>query len=196
MASMSTKEKIEYIWEYYKFHIIGTIAAIILLFSLISNIGEKKEVYLNMTILGRGINTEGIVQLQEQLTKKLVKDVAEEEVFIQTLNYDKSSKDESSRVGIQKFSAEISTGSIDLLIVDKELFEEISSQQGLLALNDFKGFDKLNLTLTTGDKVYGIGTPNIQQLAPLGLDENMVLCVPKTTKNLKRINEFFGFISK
>lgn len=194
LAPMSPKERIAYIWDYYKFHIIGAIAAIILLISFISSFGEKKEVALNMTIIGKGVNTEGVVQLQEQLTNELVIDKADEEVFIETLSYDKSSPDPASQAGLQKMTAQISTGSIDLLIVDKELFEEISSQQNsLLVLNDLKGFDKL---LSSNEDVYGMSTSDINQLAPLKLDENKVLCVPSNTKKLKKINEFFSLITE
>jgi hypothetical protein len=193
LAPMSPKERIAYIWDYYKFHIIGTIVAIILLISFMSSIGGKKEVVLNMTIIGQGVNTEGVVQLQEQLTNKIVQDKADEEVSVQHLTYNKSSMDEASRAGIQKMAAEISLGSIDLMIVDKELFEEISSQNALLALNDFKGTNKL---LPSNEKVYGISTSDIKLLAPLALDENKVLCVPSTAKNLKKINEFFTLISE
>ena len=194
LAPMSPKKRMAYIWEYYKFHIIGTIAAIILLISFISSIGEKKEVVLNMTIIGQGVNTEGVVQVQDQLTSKLVQKKADEEISVQHLTYNKSSMDEASRAGIQKLSAEITLGSIDLMIVEKELFEEFSSQQSsLLALNDFKGSNKL---LKSDEKVYGISASDIKLLAPLELDENKVLCVPSTTKNLKNINEFFSLISE
>jgi uncharacterized membrane protein len=193
LAPMSPKERMAYIWEYYKFHIIGTIVAILLLITFISSIGDKKEIVLNMTIIGQGVNTEGVVQLQEQLTSKLVQDNADEEISVQHLTYNKSSMDEASRAGIQKMSAEISLGAIDLMIVDKELFEEISSQKALLTLNDLEGINKL---LTSDDKVYGISTSDIQLLAPLALDENKVLCVPSTTKNFKKINEFFALISE
>lgn len=194
LAPMSPKERMAYIWDYYKFHIIGTIAAIILLISFISSIGEKKEVVLNMTIIGQGVNTEGVVELQEQLTNKLVQDKADEEVSIQHLTYNKSSMDQASRAGIQKMSAEITLGAIDIMIVEKDLFEEISSQpSSLLALNDFQGIDKL---ITSDEKVYGLSTSDIKLLSPLGLDENKVLCVPSTTKNLKNINKFFTLVSE
>lgn len=191
---MSPKERMAYIWDYYKFHIIGTIAAIILLFSFISSIGEKKEVVLNMTIIGQGVNTEGVAELQEQLTNKLVQDKADEEVSVQHLTYSKSSMDQASRAGIQKMSAEITLGAIDILIVEKDLFEEISAQSSsLVALNDFKGIDNL---LPSEEKVYGLSTSDIPILAPLELDENKVLCIPSTTKNLKNINKFFTLVSQ
>ncbi|MFJ5761437.1 hypothetical protein ACIQAA_20480 [Neobacillus sp. NPDC093182] len=194
LSPMSPKERAAYIWDYYKFHIIGTIAAIILLISFISSIGEKKEVVLNMTIMGQGVNTEGVVELQEQLTNKLVQDKADEEVSVQHLTYSKSSMDQASQAGIQKMSAEITLGAIDILIVEKDLFEEISSQSSsLVALNDFKGIDNL---LPSEERVYGISTSDIPLLAPLELDENKVLCVPSTTKNLKNINKFFTLVSQ
>ncbi|MDQ1003284.1 hypothetical protein QFZ28_003684 [Neobacillus niacini] len=194
LAPMSPKERIAYIWDYYKFHIIGTMAAIILLISFISSIGEKKEVVLNMTIIGQGVNSEGMTELQEHLTDKLVHDKGDQEVSVQHLTYSKSSMDQASRAGIQKMSAEITLGAIDILIIEKDLFEEISSQpSSLVALNDFKGIDKL---LTSDEKVYGISTSDIQLLAPLELDENKVFCVPSTSKNLKNINKFFTLVSQ
>ncbi|WP_419888123.1 hypothetical protein ACN6MT_22440 [Neobacillus niacini] len=194
LTPMSPKERIAYIWDYYKFHIIGTIAAVVLLVSFISSIGEKKEVVLNMTIIGQGVNSDGVVQLQEQLNSKLVQDKADEEVFVQYLNYNKASMDQASQAAIQKMSAEITLGGIDLMIVEKELFDEISSQpSSLVALNDLKGTDKL---LNSDEKVYGIRTSEITLLAPLKLDENKVLCVPSTAKNLKNINKFFSIVSQ
>jgi hypothetical protein len=196
LAPMSPKERIAYIWDYYKFHIIGTIVAIILLISFMSSIGGKKEVVLNMTIIGQGVNTEGVVQLQEQLTNKLVQD-ADEEVSVQHLSYNKSSMDEASRAGIQKLSAEISLGSIDLMIVEKDLFEEISEQKSsLLPLNDIKGIDKIDNLIKSDEKVYGISTSDIKLLAPLELDANKVLCVPSTSKNRENINQFFTLIAE
>jgi hypothetical protein len=147
-----------------------------------------------MTIMGQGVNTEGVVELQEQLTNKFVQDKADEEVSVQHLTYSKSSMDQASQAGIQKMSAEITLGAIDILIVEKDLFEEISSQSSsLVALNDFKGIDNL---LPSEERVYGISTSDIPLLAPLGLDENKVLCVPSTTKNLKNINKFFTLVSQ
>lgn len=189
LAPMSPKQRMSYIWEYYKFHIIGTIAAIILVISFISSIGGKKEVVLNMTVIGQGVNTDGVVQLQEQLTNKIVQDKGDEEVSVQFLTYHKASMDQASQAAIQKMSAEITLGAIDLLIVEKDLFDEISSQpSSLLALNDIKGTDKL---VNSDKKVYGIRTSEINLLTPLELDENKILCIPSTAKNLNKINEFF-----
>jgi hypothetical protein len=194
LAPMSPKQRLAYIWDYYKFHIIGTIAAIILVISFINSIGEKKEVVLNMTIIGQGVNSEGVVQLQDHLTDKLVQDKGDEEVFVQFLTYNKGSMDQASQAAIQKMSAEITLGAIDLLIVEKELYNEISSQpSSLLALNDIKRTDKW---LKSNDKVYGISASEINLLAPLDLDDNKVLCIPSTTKNLKNINKFFRLASQ
>ncbi len=96
-------------------------------------------------------------------------------------------------------TAEISSGSIDLLIVDKELFEVFSSQQALLALNDLNSFDNLNLetqTSSSNNKIYGIKAQDLNLLTPLEFDEKMILCIPGNTKKLNSINEFFALISE
>ena len=151
--------------------------------------------------MGKGIDSEGVALVQEKLTDKLVKDKEKKEVFVETLTYDPLSQDEISRAGIQKMTAQITTGSIDLLIVDKELFEEISSQEkSLLALNEIKGIDKSDFEFVypkpSDENFYGIGTSDIKLLDSLQLDENKVLCVPSNTKKMKEINEFFTLISE
>ncbi|MEH7255824.1 hypothetical protein V7111_27330, partial [Neobacillus niacini] len=95
-------------------------------------------------------------------------------------------------------AAEISTGSIDLLIVDKELFEEFSSQQSLLAISDVTSFDTMNIKKqdSSNNKIYGLDTSDLNLLTSLELDEKMILCIPGNTKNLNSINEFFKLITE
>jgi hypothetical protein len=196
LAPMSPKQRISYIWDYYRFHIMGAIAAIILVIYLIGNVGEKKETYLNLTIMGEGVITENIVQIQEDLTNKLVTDKDQEEVLIQSINYGQSNMDPASQVGIQKFTAVLSSGDIDVMIVQQEFFEKLSSQEGLLDLNEL-GFNlEAKTVFKSEEKVYGIDASDIELLSPLQLKDNMVICVPRNTKNLVNITQFFTLITE
>ncbi|OLS33381.1 hypothetical protein [Bacillus sp. MRMR6] len=196
LAPMSTKERISYIWDYYRFHIMGTIAAIILVIFLIGSVGEKKETYLNLTIMGTGLNTNHIVQIQEDLTNKLVTDKDHEEVLVQSINYGQSSMDPASQVGIQKFTAEVSSGDIDVLIVQYEFFEKLSTQEALIDLDELGVNFRDETVIKTGENVYGIDASDIELLKPLQLDGNMVICVLRNTKNLDNITQFFTLITE
>ncbi|WP_462413672.1 hypothetical protein [Neobacillus sp. Marseille-QA0830] len=200
LAPMSPMQRISYIWDYYKLPILGTIAAIILLIFLIGNPPSgKKEAFLRLSILGKDVNRQHVVQFQEHLTNKLVTDKGHEEVIVQSISNDDSNLDQSSQVERQKFAAELATGDIDLIIIEHDLFEKLLSEKSLLPLNDLKGFNKMEIRdkalLKSGEKVYGIGTSDMKGLTSLDLDENMVICVPKNTKNLENIKQLLTLIN-
>jgi len=50
-ANMTSKEKINYIWEYYKLHILGSIAAIVLVVSIMHTILTQVDTHLHITFL-------------------------------------------------------------------------------------------------------------------------------------------------
>ena len=50
-ANMTGKEKRNYIWEYYKLHIIGTIAAVLLVGSMTHSILTQVDSYLHITFM-------------------------------------------------------------------------------------------------------------------------------------------------
>ena len=56
LKDMPFKKKVSYIWEYYKFHIIGVIAAIVFLCVFIRDLRiNKRPVYLDVVILNSDI---------------------------------------------------------------------------------------------------------------------------------------------
>lgn len=46
--SLTTKAKIGYIWDYYRFHILGTVLAVVILFSVIHHFVSYREPLLNV----------------------------------------------------------------------------------------------------------------------------------------------------
>jgi hypothetical protein len=175
---------------------MGTIAAIILVIFLIGSVGEKKETYLNLTIMGKGLKTENIVQIQEDLTNKLVTNKDDEEVLVQSINYGQSSMDPASQVGIQKFTAEVSSGDIDVLIVQHDFFENLLTQEALIDLNKLGVNFQDETIINSGENVYGMNASDFELLTPLQLEDNMVICVPRNTKNLDNITQFFKLITE
>ncbi|MGK0466111.1 hypothetical protein [Clostridium sp.] len=56
LKSMSKKKKAEYIWDYYKVHIIGTIAIICIVGSLIHSQLTKIDYVFNLTVIGNVVD--------------------------------------------------------------------------------------------------------------------------------------------
>jgi len=49
--SMSGREKFKYVWEYYKWHIIGSVAGFILIFSMVHAFVTQRDTYLSVTFV-------------------------------------------------------------------------------------------------------------------------------------------------
>ena len=49
---MSKKKKIEYIWDYYKIHIIATLTVLCIIFSIIHSQITKTNYVFSMTMIG------------------------------------------------------------------------------------------------------------------------------------------------
>jgi hypothetical protein len=201
LAPMSTKDKVLYIWTYYRIPIIGIIMTSVLLISIINSVLEKKEVVLNITMLGERVDSNGVILLEKQLVNSVVKDKSKEKVTIQNLKYEKESLHEASRMGLQKVAADITAGFIDILIIDKEIFDELSKGQQLRPLSNITGINLLGIVnhtpyYSSDEKIYGIGISKIDLLSSVDFDGEKVLCIPANAKNVKSISEFFTVILK
>ena len=55
--SLSGKKKLEFIYDYYKFPIIGTLLAIIIIGYMAYSFATKQDIYCNITYYGSTVNS-------------------------------------------------------------------------------------------------------------------------------------------
>jgi len=135
LREMNFKEKLDHIWEYYKFFIIGfVIAATVILsviYSLVLNPNPEPVLFISWNA---GFATdEQIDDLKEYLEYHLVDEEENEEVVISMFFFDENNP-ETIMVGHQRTAAMIAAGVIDLFVLDEELLEAYSQIGFLLPL--------------------------------------------------------------
>lgn len=169
------------------------ISVIILIMFTTNSVFDKKEVALSITILGQRVDTEGVYELEEYLNDELLSGDKENEINIQYVRYDHTSLD--GKFGLQRVLADITAGFIDVLIVDKHLFNELSYEQQLLPINSIKGYETLDLEKNTpyysGDRIDGVSNSKIKLLKAIDYDEEKVICIPANAKNVEFISKLF-----
>jgi len=135
LREMNFKEKLEYIWEYYKYFIIGFVVAVIVIFSLIYTmvINPSPEPALFISWNAGFATFEQIDDLQEYLESHLVADGKNEEVAISQFFFDENNP-ETIMMGHQRTAAMIAAGVIDLFTLDEELLEGYSHAGFLMPL--------------------------------------------------------------
>lgn len=183
LKKMSKKKQAEYIWDYYKLHIIGVLAIICIAVSFIHSQNTKIDYVFDLTIVGNMIDDNNKTDLEKQLTNIVVKKGEErKQAIIDIMPQDKSSNNAGSLPNeyMQKFIAKMSVGELDVIILDKSLFETFVKQDIFLKLDKIS---TLNLTSIKNKKIeakasdnnkaiYAINAEDIKILKNIGYDTN------------------------
>jgi hypothetical protein len=135
LREMNFKEKLDHIWEYYKFFIIGFVAAagiiISVIYSIVLNPSPEPALFISWHA-GFATNSQ-IDDLKELLEDHLIAEDLNEEVVISQLFFDENNP-ETLMIGHHRAAAMIAAGGIDLFTLDDELLEVYSSSGFLLPL--------------------------------------------------------------
>ena len=72
LANKTFKEKLDYIWTYYKLHILSILILIFFVGSYISSQINRQEVYCNITYVGNSINADELTPAKDKLNDILL----------------------------------------------------------------------------------------------------------------------------
>lgn len=194
LTGMSKKKKAEYIWEYYKLHIIGVLVLICIIGSIIHGQITKVDYVFNLTMLGNTVDTNKMTDLETQLTSVVVKDGdKKKQATISNMSLGDSNNSDSAMSSqyMQKFVAQLSVGELDVVILDKDMFESFVKQDMFLRLDNISGLDlasikseKIEASETNKTKaVYAINAKDIKIFKNIGFDTtNKVIGIISSTK--------------
>ncbi|MGH4122083.1 MAG: hypothetical protein ACREV6_04010 [Clostridium sp.] len=194
LKSMSKKKKAEYIWEYYKLHIIGVLAIILILASIIHGQITRVDYVFDLTLIGNNVDETKKSDVEKQLTNIVIKDGEQKkQAIIDIIPIEGSSKEDAtmSNVSTQKFIAKISVGEIDVVILDKGMAQVYAKQDMFSRLDNIR---ELDLSAIKNEKIEAVGSDNIKAVyainavdvkifKDIGFDtENMVISIISSSK--------------
>jgi hypothetical protein len=190
LKSMSRKEKIEYIWDYYKLHIISVIVVIAVIASFIHGQLTKIDYVVNITMIGNAVNESKKEEAEKKFTSLVVKEGEQrKQALIDVIATDKS---ELSYEMMQKFVVRIAAGEIDVVILDKGFFDSFVKQDMFIPLESISQINlsdikqsKIEASGNTNNKaVYAISVEGNKELEAMGYDtKNKVLGIMASSKN-------------
>ena len=188
LANKTFIEKVDYIWTYYKLHIIGFLVLFFFVGSYISNLINRQEVYCNITYVGNSINAQELEPIKNTLSDTLLQNSKK-----QVILFDSIFTDINTDAGIamkEKLHVNIAAQQIDLAIVNKEFFEENFSSEMFMNLESLSGFSELPITNhellkktdSNGSSTYGISVKNLNLLKDVhyGNDDNYLVVISNT----------------
>jgi len=124
LREMNFKEKLEFIWEYYKYFIIGFVITVAVIWSLIYTIvlNPSPEPALFISWNAGFVTDAQIDDLKEYLEDHIVDEDENKEVVISVFYFDENNP-ETIMMGHQRMAAMIAAGMIDIFILNNELLE-------------------------------------------------------------------------
>lgn len=137
LKNMSGKDKVWYIWEYYKFPIFGVILAIALIWTVAGSVYRSSfETVLHCMYLNNQAEELNTAPLDEGFAAYL--DLGKKQMIITESTYITygDNVSEFTYASMAKISALIAAKDLDIIICDQENFEHYASMGGALDLEE------------------------------------------------------------
>lgn len=203
---MTTKEKIDYIWDYYKIHIIAGAFILILLISFINNAINNKVYIFDFTMIGTKLNFDKQKEFEDAITKELIgnnpgkKRALTEIYLLSPVNDNKLQLDPPSQ---QKLTVKLASSSVDVMILDKGNFNNFAKNGIFLNLDKLKGLDLNNFEVENMPKtdkitagIYGVDVnKDIPQLDKVGFDyKGKIIAIVSNSKHKDLSVKFINWL--
>lgn len=122
MKDMTGKEKLEHLWEYYKWFAIVTVVLIVATVSVVISVVENsKEMVYGGIVVNLTVTEEGNTYLKEGWFEALEADPKAQKIELDTMympNMDTPTFSETSRANVTKITTMITAGYVDYVLAD------------------------------------------------------------------------------
>ena len=143
----TTKQKVEYIMDYYKWHIIIVLFVLIFIGNTIYTNLTRKDYVLQGIFLSTPAETETVLDLEKDFLKKYPIDSSSEDIFFDSSLYyrpETESIDSTlSYQAIQVLTARIAAGEIDFVVADDVTLNELCYNQYFFDLSEVMTKDQM-----------------------------------------------------
>ncbi|AST58776.1 ABC transporter substrate-binding protein [Thermoanaerobacterium thermosaccharolyticum] len=144
MKDMTFKEKVEYIWDYYKIHIIVGVVVIAIIVSFVNSIINNKDYVFDFSLIGTSINFDKEMSFQSTVTKELLgSDKGKKQALVEFYMLTKGSdgKYKLDPTSVQKLMVKISAQEVNVIALDKDNFNALAKQGAFMNLDFIKELD-------------------------------------------------------
>lgn len=187
LKKMNGKEKLEYLWMYYKIWLVVFIVIIALIYTGVQMYhGMTEKILLNVTIVD-GQNMER-TDLEKEVRKELGAEKKNETVRFNA-NLSSGEEDYNSKIAL---SALVGAEAVDVLICPENVYEQYQGQDGLLNLEKLLP-EEAERGLVKGEAL--ILNKNDYMEKTVGIAyEPIYVCVLNNTKNQENAVDFLKML--
>lgn len=197
LKPLPLKGKLEYIIEYYSFHMIAAVVIIAFLAMGVYTFTNQPKEVLALRVVGTNVTEEQSNGLQKELERLLVdpKHSQNETLSVMAINTSNVSSNPESLARIQKLAAEISAKEVDVLLIDEESFQKFNQEGNLYDLsrfNEVKEWTGKKYSLHhESAKITGIDVSRVSYLSPIAESTKpLILAVAANSQRMDDVKRF------
>lgn len=198
---LTKKEKVEHIWEYYRYHIIGGVLGVFMLGSLLIQVfgPQPPEPAASVVVMGIYAHDEDKVNQLKQAMKDIVQteEGGQVELTMHQVDWDSSSPMDMAMN--QKLMIMFEAKEIDVMIIEESrfdlyvdnveyaMYEPLEDQPVLketLEANP-ESIAKRRFQEDTSEKIYGLYAKDSKKLKDIGLGDNFIVSVPVVSTKME-----------
>jgi len=136
IKNSSLSYKLKYIWDYYKWVILGTIAAILIIISIVKDVLNAKDFIFYGLFLNSYSPTETTEAYMEEFAREYKLDIENYDISLDaTLSMTVDDYNEASMATINRIIASMSVGELDFIAADPAVFEHYATQDAFCDLS-------------------------------------------------------------
>ena len=178
LSKMTTKQKLDHIWEYYKVHIFVAVTIAYFVGWGINHyiINPPRSTFINVSFYGQFVPHHIRDELLHDIEVSLSPDVSRYEA--QMLNFFFSEVDPQQNMAAHtQFGVMVGARELDILLVHNDYLQTIIGNNFPLDLGGILPFDKLGDLTINGQLVFGnrYQTSPLEHIEPVVIEENLPL---------------------
>ena len=208
--ALTKKEKVEHIWEYYRLHIIGTMAGVFFVVSILMTIFGPKppEPAADLVIVGGYVGHEEKVAQFKSDIEDIIDQGEEGKVNVNIMTVIWEEQSEVTMAMEQKLMLMFQTRELDVLILEKEKFDIYVNNLDSTLCQPLESIPELAQILEDNqeslvrrkfrdddtEKIYGISVKDNIKLKEIGLQDDFIVVIPIVAKNTENAVEVIKWL--
>lgn len=174
LASMSLKKKWEYIWDYYKWWILGFVFLVVFVVSMVQNMKyQRRELLISGLFINTATSAEGYAFVNEDywIYTGADKETRVELIEARFIRYNEEQPTGNDVNAILSVDTQIASKTLDYIIGDASAMKFYDQQKSLLDLQALLSPEQLSVlpTVTTENGIVAIDLTNSKLAKQFGL---------------------------
>ncbi|MCZ0704132.1 hypothetical protein J2T56_002379 [Natronobacillus azotifigens] len=187
LQGMSRKEKLDYIWEYYKIHIVGTIAFLFFVVFIIGGAFRSEPEVLGITVVSEA-DDEEIRAIEQEMYEFVFDDF---DLYFEHVYHESGLLENNPYEMTERMFISLTLGQIDLFVTNVAFIEQLINEDIFVPITDkidVSRFEEAGHELLIVDEeIYAISAKEMFPFKEHETFESSYIFFPATGRNWDRV---------